>query len=105
MLAWDQSQPGRTASGGELSRDLHGHGIDLIHFAVGVGHSRRDREIEPSLCPIPDGLLNTACTVRVSRDAAVVEDLAYNVRRARRTDKCHKQVDSPIVGDQNQMMG
>src|SRR5260370_36959607 len=97
MLAWDQCQPGRTATGGELSRDLHGHGIDLIHFAVGVGHSRRYREIEPSVCPVPDGLLNTACTLRISRDAAVVEDLAYNMRRVRRSGKRGKQVDSPMI--------
>jgi hypothetical protein len=38
MVARDQSQSGRTASGGELFRDRHGHGIDLIHFSVGVSH-------------------------------------------------------------------
>src|SRR5260370_42305371 len=99
MLAWDQCQPGRTATGGELSRDLHGHGIDLIHFAVGVGPSRRHREIEPSVCPVPDGLLNTACTLRISRDAAVVEDLAYNMRQGRRWDARDKNVYMPISRD------
>src|SRR5215831_15891556 len=103
-LSWNENQSSRMAGGRECSGDLHGDGIDLIHFSVWISHSRRDCQVEPSRFPVPDWLLNAARRFRVAV-VAVIDNRTDHMRWRRCRDESDKRGRNIlIIGDQNEMM-
>src|SRR6266581_731002 len=88
--------------GWESAGDRPRRRIDLVNFSIGVGYSRRDRQIEPPFSSVPYGLLNSVGGLWIPR-STVVNNLVQH-HTALRRDESHKWRRVSIVGDQDDLI-